>query len=78
MLKVTKIIILLIMTSFIQGKLSANYEKLAYDFKFNDLDGSSLNFSSKILLQTPPLSPNEIFSELNLNSFKQINTVGSV
>ncbi len=38
----------------------------------------SLNFSSKILLQTPPLSPNEIFSELNLNSFKQINTVGSV
>ena len=45
MLKVTKIIILLIMTSFIQGKLSANYEKLAYDFKFNDLDGSSLNLS---------------------------------
>ena len=33
------------MTSFIQGKLSANYEKLAYDFKFNDLDGSSLNLS---------------------------------
>ena len=38
----------------------------------------SLNFSSKILLQTPPLSPKEIFSELNLNSLNQINTVGSV
>tara|TARA_Y100000590_G_scaffold166758_1_gene190960 strand:+ start:4499 stop:5053 length:555 start_codon:yes stop_codon:yes gene_type:complete len=53
MLKVTKIIILLIMTSFIQGKLSANYEKLAYDFKFNDLDGSSLNlleFKDKVII----------------------------
>ena len=24
---------------------SANYDKLAYDFKFNDLDGSAINFS---------------------------------
>ncbi len=41
------------MTSFIQGKLSANYEKLAYDFKFNDLDGSSLNlleFKDKVII----------------------------
>ena len=41
MLKYIKLIILLIMISFFGDKLSANYEKLAYDFQFKDLDGSS-------------------------------------
>ena len=45
MLKKIKVIILLIMISFFGNKLSANYEKLAYDFNFKDLDGSALNLS---------------------------------
>tara|TARA_B100000029_G_C17570786_1_gene956510 strand:- start:1447 stop:1998 length:552 start_codon:yes stop_codon:yes gene_type:complete len=45
MLKKIKIVILLVMISFFGNKLSANYEKLAYDFNFKDLDGSSLNLS---------------------------------
>ena len=45
MLKKIKVIVLLIMISFFGNKLSANYEKLAYDFNFTDLDGSSLNLS---------------------------------
>ena len=31
--------------SFFGTNLSADYEKLAYDFKFRDLDGSTLNLS---------------------------------
>ena len=45
MLKQIKVIILLIMISLFGNKLSANYEKLAYDFQFKDLDGSPLNLS---------------------------------
>ena len=45
MIKLFKVIILLIMISLFGNKLSANYEKLAYDFEFKDLDGSSLNLS---------------------------------
>ena len=45
MLKQIKVIILLIMISFFGNKVTANYEKLAYDFQFNDLDGSPLNLS---------------------------------
>ena len=45
MLKTIKVIILLTMISFIGNKLSADYEKLAYDFQFNDLDGSALSLS---------------------------------
>ena len=45
MLKQIKVIILLIMISLFGNKLSADYEKLAYDFQFNDLDGSVLNLS---------------------------------
>ena len=45
MLEKIKVIILLIMISFFGNKLSANYEKLAYDFNFKDLDGSTLNLS---------------------------------
>ena len=45
MLKQIKVIILLIMISFVGNKVTANYEKLAYDFQFNDLDGSPLSLS---------------------------------
>ena len=44
-MKQFKVIILLIMISLFGNKLSANYEKLAYDFEFKDLDSSSLNLS---------------------------------
>ena len=44
MLKQIKVIILITMI-FFGNKLSANYEKLAYDFQFKDLDGSSLSLS---------------------------------
>ena len=45
MLKHIKVIILLIMLSFFGNKVTASYEKLAYEFQFKDLDGSSLSLS---------------------------------
>ena len=45
MLRKTKVVLLLIMLSFFGNILSANYEKLAYDFQFKDLDGSPLPLS---------------------------------
>ena len=45
MLKKFKLLLLFIMISFFGSSVSANYEKLAYDFKFNDLDGSALSLS---------------------------------
>jgi len=45
MLKKLKLFLLLIMISFLGNKVSANYDKLAYDFKFKDLNGSALNLS---------------------------------
>ena len=45
MLEKIKVIILLIMISFFGNKLSANYEKLAYDFQFKDIDGRPLYLS---------------------------------
>ena len=45
MYKKFKILLILIMINFLGNDVKANYEKLAYDFKFNDLDGSSLNLS---------------------------------
>ena len=45
MLKQIKVIILLVMISFFENQVSANYEKLAYDFKFKDLEGSPLSLS---------------------------------
>ena len=45
MLKKLKLLLLFIMISFFVNNVSANYEKLAYDFKFKDLDGSTLNLS---------------------------------
>jgi len=43
MFKKIKLFIFLIMISLFGSKGIAEYKKLAYDFKFNDLDGSSLN-----------------------------------
>ena len=53
MLKKIKVFLLIIMIFFAGDKLSANYERLAYDFKFNDLNGNPLNLSEykgKILI----------------------------
>ena len=43
MLKLIKVIIFLVMISIFGNKVNANYDKLAYDFQFNDLDGSPLS-----------------------------------
>ena len=45
MSKKIKVFLLIIMISFLSNNISANYEKLAYDFKFKDLDGSILSLS---------------------------------
>ena len=45
MLKKFKLFILIIMISFLSNTLNADYKKLAYDFKFKDLDGSNLSLS---------------------------------
>ena len=45
MTKELKLFLLFIMISFLGNTVSANYEKLAYDFKFKDLDGSALSLS---------------------------------
>ena len=41
------------MISFFMNNVEAKYEKLAYDYEFNDLDGSSLNlseFKNKVII----------------------------
>ena len=46
-------LIFILMISFFGNQTLANYEKLAYDFKFKDLDGSDLNlseFKNKIII----------------------------
>ena len=45
MVKKIKLLIFVIMISFFNNQVLGNYEKLAYDFKFKDLDGSDLNLS---------------------------------
>ena len=45
MLKKLKLFVLIIMISFVSNAVNADYKKLAYDFKFKDLDGSSLSLS---------------------------------
>lgn len=45
MLKMLKILLLFIMISFLGNTVSADYKKLAYDFKFNDLDGGTLSLT---------------------------------
>ena len=41
----TKYLLLIITMSLFTMSATANYDKLAYDFNFNDLDGSPLNLS---------------------------------
>tara|TARA_Y100000590_G_scaffold218771_1_gene247814 strand:- start:127 stop:681 length:555 start_codon:yes stop_codon:yes gene_type:complete len=45
MLKGNKLLVLIIMISFFSTSALSKYEKLAYDFNFNDLDGSPLKLS---------------------------------
>ncbi len=45
MTKKFNVILLIVMISFLSNNLRADYEKLAYDFKFKDLDGSTLSLS---------------------------------
>tara|TARA_B100000427_G_scaffold312409_1_gene303817 strand:- start:422 stop:973 length:552 start_codon:yes stop_codon:yes gene_type:complete len=50
-----KILIFLLMISFFTTSSKGNYEKLAYDFSFNDLDGSEIKLSEykdKVILIT--------------------------
>ena len=45
MLKKIKLLLLIFMISLFGNNLYANYDKLAYDFNFKDLDGSNINLS---------------------------------
>ena len=40
-----KLFLLIILMSFFSTNISGNYDKLAYDFNFKDLDGSSISLS---------------------------------
>ena len=53
MINKIKFTLTIIMISFFTSNLSANYDKLAYDFSFKDLDGSNLNlneFKNKVIV----------------------------
>ena len=53
MLNKLKLLIIIFMIFFSKTTVNANYDKLAYDFKFTDLDGSDLNlseFKDKVIL----------------------------
>ena len=45
MIKQIKFLLIIIMISLFNNSSLANYEKLAYEFNFNDLDGTELNLS---------------------------------
>ena len=45
MLKKIRLVLLIFMISLFGNKLNANYDNLAYDFAFKDLDGTNLNLS---------------------------------
>ena len=45
MLGKIKYFLLIMIMSFLSTNVAANYDKLAYDFNFNDLDGSPLNLA---------------------------------
>ena len=45
MLKSVKFLLIIVMISLFTTKIEANYDKLAYDFSFTDLNGNSLNLS---------------------------------
>ena len=46
MFKKIGIFFIFIMITFLGSSVNANYDKLAYDFNFNDLDGSKLSLSA--------------------------------
>ena len=53
MLNKTKYILIIIIMALFTTSTSSNYDKLAYDFSFNDLDGSPLKlseFKSKVIV----------------------------
>jgi len=53
MLNKIKYYFLLIMISLFTTNVSANYDKLAYDFNFNDLDGATINleeYKNKVIV----------------------------
>ncbi len=53
MLNKFKNLITIVIMSLFSSTASANYEKLAYDFNFNDLDGSELNladYKNKVII----------------------------
>ena len=53
MLSKIRLFVLIIMISFLGNNTSAKYEKLAYDFKFKDLDGNALSlaeFKNKVII----------------------------
>ena len=53
MIKKFKIFIIIFMISLFGNNVNANYDKLAYAFKFTDLDGSPLNladFKNKVIV----------------------------
>ena len=53
MLKKIKLFFLIFMSFFLTENINAEYEKLAYDFEFKDLDGSNLSlkqFKGKIII----------------------------
>ena len=43
--KIKKLTLTILFMSIFQSNATANYDKLAYNFSFNDLDGSLLNLS---------------------------------
>jgi len=54
-MKKIKIFFILIMFTFFSTSLNGSYKKLAYDFSFNDLDGTEMKlsqFKNKVLLIT--------------------------
>ena len=55
MFKFSEIIffVFILMISFLGSNTKADYNKLAYDYKFNDLDGGKLNLNEfKLVLKT--------------------------
>ena len=53
MLDKVKYLLLIMIMSFLSTGVTANYDKLAYDFNFNDLDGTPLNlkeYKNKVIV----------------------------
>ena len=53
MLNKVKYLLLIMIMTFLSTGVTANYNKLAYDFNFNDLDGTPLNlkeYKNKVIV----------------------------